>query len=105
MPAGISSGKRIPRIAFAGCLETLSSKESASVSKIQLFERSEFCIFETDADSCELRVSASETRNPGNPFSRAYPSELFFQSVPPGTPSQEKKPVKKEILQRRRKVL
>ncbi len=31
----ISTGKRVPRIAFAGYLETLSSQESASVSKIQ----------------------------------------------------------------------
>ncbi len=45
-PANTSSGKRIPRIAFAGCIETLSSQESASDSKIQLSERSEFCIFE-----------------------------------------------------------
>ena len=43
----ISSGKRLPRLAFAGCIETLSSQESASVSKIQLSERSEFCIFDT----------------------------------------------------------
>jgi hypothetical protein len=40
-----SSGKRVPRIAFAGGLETLSSQESASGTKIQLSERSEFCIF------------------------------------------------------------
>ena len=41
----ISSEKKVLRIAFAGCLETLSSQESASGAKIQLSERSEFCIF------------------------------------------------------------
>ena len=38
-------GKRVPRIAFAGGIETLSSQESASGAKMQLSERSEFCIF------------------------------------------------------------
>ena len=47
IPTDVSSGKRVPWIAFAGCIETLSLQESASGSKIQLSERSEFCIFET----------------------------------------------------------
>ena len=43
-PADTSSGKSFPRIAFAGCLETLSWQESALGPKIQLSERSKFCI-------------------------------------------------------------
>ena len=42
--ADTSSGRSFPRIAFAGCLETLGSQESALGPKIQLSERSEFCI-------------------------------------------------------------
>ena len=75
-PADTSSGKRFPRIAFAGDLETLSSQESALGAKIRMSERSEFgFLLLLLADFCKLRVSGSETRNPGEPFSRAYPSE------------------------------
>ena len=75
-PADTSSGKRFPRIAFAGDLETLSSQESALGAKIRMSERSEFGFLPLFlADFCKLRVSGSETRNPEEPFSRAYPSE------------------------------
>ena len=74
--ADTSSGKRFPRIAFAGGLETLSWQESALGAKIRMSERSEFGFLPLFlADFCKLRVSGSETRNPGEPFSRAYPSE------------------------------
>jgi len=74
--ADTSSGKRFPRIAFAGGLETLSWQESALGAKIRMSERSEFgFLLLFLADFWQLRVSGSETRNPGEPFSRAYPSE------------------------------
>ena len=44
-PAITSSEKSFTRIAFAGCLETLSWQESALERKIHLSERSELWIF------------------------------------------------------------
>ena len=69
------SEKRVPRIAFAGCLETLSSQESASGAKMQLSERSEFCIF-APAFRSFLQAESFCIRNPqfGEPFSQSASS-------------------------------